>query len=116
MLTNAQNWDADSLYLVMAMEMAINKLPWRSANIRAEEVEEEVRQRFREHREEVIAEVRKHYSMDLMEAGRAKREEEATKRYEELLAAEARGEAPPPRPPAMSAYSRGEDPEELEDW
>ncbi|HWB01383.1 MAG TPA: hypothetical protein VG796_00070 [Verrucomicrobiales bacterium] len=53
----------DSLYLVMALQSARAKLEWGGLEPEAKAVEEEVRRRFRENRDEVVAEVRRKYGL-----------------------------------------------------
>ncbi|HWB01384.1 MAG TPA: hypothetical protein VG796_00075 [Verrucomicrobiales bacterium] len=47
----------------MAIESAHAKLRWGELNPKAKEVEAEVRRRFRENRDEVVAEVRREYGL-----------------------------------------------------
>jgi hypothetical protein len=53
----------ESLYLVMAIQSAHAKLEWGELDPKAKEVEAEVERRFRENRDEVVAEVCRKYGL-----------------------------------------------------
>lgn len=85
MFVDAHKLSADSLYLSMAVNSALNKLRWGCHNERAKEVEEEVRRRFRENKEEVIAEMRKMHGMDLVDPAKIAPSPLAVRYAEEAL-------------------------------
>jgi hypothetical protein len=60
---NDHQFSDDSLYLVMALQSARAKLRWGGLEPEAKEVEAEVRRRFLENRDEVVAEVRRKYGL-----------------------------------------------------
>jgi hypothetical protein len=53
----------DITFLVMAIQSAHAKLRWGELDPKAKDVEEEVRRRFRENRDEVVAEVCRKYGL-----------------------------------------------------